>query len=90
MKTTPPFIRCALTVALGLAFQAVQAADAGAAQVPGDGSVFTLGQITVTSHREDERPIGTDSLNRETLRDFDKDGLAEALNLVPGVTSTSG
>ncbi|MCE1171239.1 MAG: TonB-dependent receptor [Azovibrio sp.] len=90
MKTTPPFIRCALTAALGLAFQAAQAADVGAGQVPGDGSVFTLGQITVTSHREDERPIGTDSLNRETLRDFDKDGLAEALNLVPGVTSTSG
>ena len=55
-----------------------------------ESDVFTLGQITVTSHREDETPIGTATLDREQLWNFQKDGLPDALNLIPGVVTTAG
>ncbi len=53
-----------------------------------DDGVFTLGQITVTGARDDESPVGTAVLDSEELWDFGKDGVAEALNLIPGVSST--
>jgi iron complex outermembrane receptor protein len=53
-------------------------------------NVFTLGQITVSAARDNESPIGTATLDREQLWDFSKDGLAEALNLIPGVATTTG
>lgn len=52
--------------------------------------VFTLGQITVTATRDDETPLGTATLDREQLWDLSKDGLTEALNIVPGITTTTG
>jgi iron complex outermembrane receptor protein len=55
-----------------------------------DSPVFSLGQISVTGNAGDETPLGTATLNREQLWDFSKDGLADALNLVPGVASTTG
>lgn len=53
-----------------------------------DSPVFTLGQITVTGSRDAETPLGTATLDREQLLDFSKDGVADALNLIPGVAST--
>ena len=53
-------------------------------------NVFTLGQITVTDMEQGEDPIGYDSLSKEDLYDFNRDSLAEALDLVPGVSMTSG
>ncbi|MBM9615531.1 TonB-dependent receptor [Desulfobulbus rhabdoformis] len=53
-------------------------------------NVFTLGQITVTDVEEGNNPIGYDSLDKEELYDFNRDSLPEALNLVPGVSMTSG
>jgi len=50
-------------------------------------NVFTLGQISVTGKRADSSPIGTETLDREDIWDFGRDGLPEALNLIPGVSS---
>lgn len=80
---------CALTVAVSLALQGL--ANAGEnSPAAGDSKVFSLGQISVTAARIDENPVGTATLDSQQLRDFDKDGLAEALNIVPGVASTAG
>ncbi|MGP1716685.1 MAG: TonB-dependent receptor plug domain-containing protein [Methylophilus sp.] len=51
-------------------------------------NVFTLGQITVTGNRDSENPLGTATLDREQLWDFGKNGVADALNLIPGVATT--
>lgn len=53
-----------------------------------DSGIFTLGQITVTGARDDESPVGTAVLDSEEIWNFGKDGVAEALNLIPGVAST--
>jgi len=66
------------------------AADVAPASKSSAGEVFTLGQITVTSGVEDEAAIGTTSVGAEQLHDLDKAGLADALNLIPGVASTAG
>lgn len=59
------------------------------ASAEADSGVFTLGQITVTGARDtSESPVGTAVLDREQLWDFSKDGVADALNLIPGVAST--
>jgi iron complex outermembrane receptor protein len=43
------------------------------------------------SARRPEGPaLATDTLDAQQLQDFSKDGLADALNLVPGVASTAG
>lgn len=49
---------------------------------------IALGEIVVTGNREDETPLGTATLGREQLWDFSKDGVSDALNLIPGVAST--
>lgn len=90
MSKRPPFVRCALPLALALAFPVAQAAESGKKTAQEDNSVFTLGQITVTATRPEETPLGTASLSRDELRDFNKDALPEALNLIPGVASTPG
>jgi iron complex outermembrane receptor protein len=70
---------------------AEQAKEKTAAKANADvNNVFTLGQITLTDHQEGENPVGYSSLSREDLDDFNRDGLPEALNLVPGVSMTSG
>ena len=75
---------------LAAAFSLPAAADGPASGPAAESNVFTLGQITVVGHRVNETPIGTATLNREQLWDFNKDGLADALNLVPGVATTAG
>jgi iron complex outermembrane receptor protein len=57
---------------------------------PEPGAVFTLGEITVTAHPENERPVGTNRLDRETLWEFTRDGLPDALALEPGVHIAPG
>lgn len=52
--------------------------------------VFTLGQISVVGQTPDGPALATDTLDAQQLQDFSKDGLADALNLVPGVASTAG
>lgn len=68
---------------------APQAGNAATAPAAAD-NVFTLGQITVTAAGEGTSPIGYSSLSKEELDDFSRDGLPEALNMVPGVSMTTG
>lgn len=51
-------------------------------------TIFTLGEIAVAGHRDAESALGTATLDREQLWDFSKNGLNDALNLIPGVTTT--
>ncbi|MCL2589732.1 MAG: TonB-dependent receptor [Betaproteobacteria bacterium] len=55
-----------------------------------ESNVFRLGQITVTGQREDEPAIATSTLSNEEIRDFSKESLKEALDIVPGVAVTTG
>lgn len=89
MKNQAP-VRSILAAALALALQpGAHAADSSAETA--DGEVFKLGQITVTGKREkEETAVGTATLSREQLWNFTRDGLPDALNLVPGVVTTAG
>lgn len=55
-----------------------------------DDSVFTLGEISVTAQQEDASSVGTATVNREQMSDFSKDGVADAINMIPGVATTTG
>jgi iron complex outermembrane receptor protein len=57
---------------------------------PSGSSVFRLGQVTVTGKRENEPAIATSTLDSEDIRDFTKESLKEALDIVPGVAVTTG
>jgi iron complex outermembrane receptor protein len=62
-----------------------------APQTKSASNVFTLGQITVIGKSvNDISPLGADKLDSEQLRDFDRAGLSEALNIMPGVAVTPG
>lgn len=80
--------RCAIAGAVSLALSGGAYAADGVSS--SSGQVFTLGQITVTGNRDNESALGTATLDREQLWDFSKDGVAEALNLIPGVATTTG
>lgn len=92
MTANRPHALSAIAAAVALAFTCQSAAHAEEARATASDArnVFTLGQITVSAQGEDETPLGTDTLDNEQLWDFNKDGLADALNLVPGVATTSG
>jgi iron complex outermembrane recepter protein len=82
-----------LPALLAAAFSLPSAADDSAKKTDGavaQSNVFTLGEIKVTAHRDDENAVGTATLDREDLWDFSKDGVADALNLIPGVATTTG
>lgn len=86
MNRLPALSLLALSIAFGFSGPACAADESSSS----DKKVFTLGQITVTSTAEDEAPLGTATLGSEEMWDFNKDGLAEALNLIPGVSTTAG
>lgn len=66
--------------------EAIEAVKANKPAKANEESVFTLGQITVSGKRQDDSTsIGTATVDREDIRDFDRDGVPETLNLVPGV-----
>ncbi|MCL2021187.1 MAG: TonB-dependent receptor [Betaproteobacteria bacterium] len=65
-------------------------ADEVEIEEPVGSNVFTLGQITVTGKREDEPAIATSTLSSEEMRDFTKESLKEALDIIPGVAVTTG
>lgn len=81
-----------LPALLASAFTLPAFADDGgqSAAKSGGGNVFTLGEIAVTAQREDASSVGTATMDREQMWDFSKDGVAEAINLIPGVTTTTG
>jgi len=65
-------------------------AQAQANEKPTDSNIFTLGQVTVTGQREDEPAIATTTLSSEEMRDFGKESLKEALDIMPGVSVATG
>jgi iron complex outermembrane receptor protein len=83
-RSAPPPYRLSLS-----ALAVIAAFLPALASAQADSGIFTLGQITVTGARDNqESPVGTAVLDREQLWDFSKDGVAEALSLIPGVAST--
>jgi iron complex outermembrane receptor protein len=92
---SPPRIRqtcIAVCQALGITASAVVLSHAVAAEPDASRErVFTLGEITVTAKGENEvSPLAPATLDSEQLQDFSRDGLAEALNLIPGVSVSPG
>ncbi|GHU06161.1 TonB-dependent receptor [Betaproteobacteria bacterium] len=81
-------------LALAILFACASPVVAADSNVHGEKStshIFTLGEITVTAKHENETsPLEPDTLDSEQLNDFSRDGLPESLNLIPGVSSTSG
>ncbi|THF64710.1 TonB-dependent receptor [Pseudothauera nasutitermitis] len=79
-----PLRRHTLAIALCAALQ-----PPGASAADTD-RVFTLGQITVTGQHDTGTPLGAATLDRDQLWDFSRDGLTEALDIMPGVITTPG
>ena len=63
---------------------------AGKAEETGDTeqSVFTLGEIEVSGKAEENKNITIEKISAGELRDFDRNNVADAVNLLPGVTSS--
>jgi iron complex outermembrane receptor protein len=62
-----------------------QAADAGDAP----GGAFTLGQIIVTAPRADDVTINGAALSADAIYTFNRNSLDDAVNLMPGVSSSN-
>ncbi|MDR0635253.1 MAG: TonB-dependent receptor [Azoarcus sp.] len=79
------------TMAVAMVAAAICHVSVAAAGPVSEENVFTLGEITVTATAENETsPLAPDTLDSERLQDFSRDGLAESLNLIPGVTTSPG
>ncbi|OPY68188.1 MAG: Colicin I receptor precursor [Syntrophorhabdus sp. PtaU1.Bin002] len=61
-----------------------------AAETKNEVGIFTLGEIEVTAKDEEAKNITTDKLGDEEMRQFNRDTVASALNLLPGVTLSQG
>lgn len=61
-----------------------------AAETKNEGSVFTLGEIEVTAKGEEAKNITTEKVADEEMRQFNRDTVGSALNLLPGVTLSQG
>lgn len=84
--------RCSLALAISLALPAgAYAADADSNNTDAGQTIFKLGQITVAGTQKDKlSPLGTSNVDREQMQDLDKSALPDALNMVPGVATTTG
>jgi len=77
----------AMTTALVANTQAhAQTADTVA---PADDNAFTLGQIIVTAPRPEGIAIGQTTLSSDAIYTFNRNTLDEAVNLMPGVSSSN-
>ncbi|OPY80032.1 MAG: Colicin I receptor precursor [Syntrophorhabdus sp. PtaU1.Bin153] len=61
-----------------------------AAETKNEGGVFTLGEIEVSAKNEEAKNITIDKLADEEMREFNRDTVANALNLLPGITLSQG
>ncbi len=63
--------------------------SAGRAQERGSkDDVFTLGEIEVKDQSEVNRNVAVEKIYQEDMRDFNKNNVAQAVNMLPGVTMT--
>ena len=89
--SSPKALYVALCAALACQTSAARADEPENVPAPQNEKIFTLGQITVSGHTENETsPLTPDKLDSEQLNDFNRDGLTEALNIVPGVNISPG
>ncbi len=65
-----------------------QAGLVKAAETVGDVGVFTLGEIEVSGKAEENKNVTIDKIDAEEIRDFDRTTVADAANLLPGVTAS--
>jgi iron complex outermembrane receptor protein len=55
-----------------------------------DKNVFSLGEVLVTTPNLDAVPGTVETIDQDKLRDFNRETVGRALNLLPGVTMTEG
>ncbi|WP_293778554.1 TonB-dependent receptor [uncultured Oxalicibacterium sp.] len=80
-----PLSRTVLAASLMLAFGTVQAAE-----VAESSQVFALGEINVSGSGNTTPATGGSKVSREELDDFNRETVVDALNLMPGITTTGG
>lgn len=78
--------RTTIAAAIVLAF----GNTAFAAEPANESNAFTLGEIHVAGSRSTEVAAGNSTVTREDMDDFNRDTVVKALDLLPGVTMTSG
>ena len=66
-----------------------KAAQDGKAADDPKGGVFTLGEIEVSDRAEKNRNITIEKVDRQEMRDYNRDDVAQAVSMLPGVTATS-
>ncbi|ABR91197.1 TonB-dependent outer membrane receptor [Janthinobacterium sp. Marseille] len=80
-----PLSRTTIAASLLLAF-----GSSFAAEPANESNVFKLGEINVAGSGARAPAVGGGSVTREDLDDFNRDTLVDALDLLPGVTTTGG
>ncbi|MFJ7567723.1 TonB-dependent receptor plug domain-containing protein [Herminiimonas sp. NPDC097707] len=80
------FSRTTIATALVLAF----GSTAFAADPANESGVFTLGEINVSGSRSATPATGGSAVTREELDDFNRETVVDALDLMPGITTTGG
>lgn len=85
-------MRCIKRVIAGILLLLLlyQAGWAQEAQNKTDESVFHLGEVEVVGKAEESRNTTIEKVGDEEMRLFDRNNLADAANLLPGVTLTHG
>ncbi|RQO37190.1 TonB-dependent receptor [Herminiimonas sp. KBW02] len=61
-----------------------------AAEPANDSNVFKLGEINVAGTGTSNPAVGGSTVTREDLDDFNREVVVDALNLLPGITTTGG
>jgi iron complex outermembrane receptor protein len=80
--------RSALFVFILAALTIIFTSGAGAEDRSSKGDVFTLGEIEVKDRSEVSKNVTVEKIYEEDMRDFNKNNVAQAVNLLPGVTLT--
>lgn len=80
-----PLSRTTIAASLLLAF-----GSSFAAEPTNESNVFKLGEINVAGTGNKAPAVGGGSVTREDLDDFNRETLVDALDLLPGVTTTGG
>lgn len=78
--------RTTIAASLLLAF----GSTAFAAEPVNESNVFTLGEINVAGSNTKAAATGGATITREDLDDFNRETVVEALDLLPGITTTGG
>lgn len=77
--------RTAIAASLLLAFGSSYAAEPAQ-----ESNVFKLGEINVSGTGSKAPAVGGSAVTREDLDDFNRETVVDALNLLPGITTTGG